>query len=185
MNKIAFLALPLAATLSVSAVAESDKYVTASTMLTSYDVDGLDSAVGFGVAVGAKVKSNSAKVNTYVEGGFAYLGEASDETTSGIVNLEVDVSAATLFGQAKSVYSFTDKAGVFAKLGLNYISVESEVSGSAGDFSVTGNGDESELKLLYGVGAEYRLNQKVKLSADYTAFASDISALQFNASMSF
>lgn len=176
-----------------NAMAESDAYTNISVLKSNYDIEKvngleLDSATGFSVAVGKKL-SSSGRVATYFEGGFAYLGEASDSSAFSLrgvaINQTAKTSVSSLFGAANWEYAVTEKATVNAKLGLNYATIKFETTASSSVSSATIEDDKSEVKLLFGLGVGYALTSNVSVTAGYTSYASDISAVQAGASLAF
>lgn len=172
---IAAIALVASCQVSALEVAAEKAYVTGGLQLTSYDVSGFDSAVGFNVGAGVPVNGLQLpeKVSIDAEAGFANFGESD--------NNGLTISGYSIYGAAKANYQVQDKFSVFARAGLNYATIEAEANTFFGKVTA----EDSEIKLLYGFGAEYQLNDKFAVTAGYTAFASDVSALSAGVNISF
>lgn len=174
MKKLLLTTAILAAT-SVPSFAgslDSDyQYFTAKVVSSNYDIDGVDvdRAAGFNLTVGRHLTDS----NVSVEAGYSDLGES----TARAFGLSADVSATTLFANAKFDYKIKDNFSAYTKLGLNRVSLEV----SSGSFSET----ESEMKLMYGAGAQFTLTPEVSLVTDYVVYAADISALSMGVAIQF
>jgi len=177
MKKLLAAACVLAASSSVSAleIDFDEKYLIGTGAITSYD-DLDDSAIGFGVGVGAPVEGIELIDDSqlYIEAGYNYLGEVEEDF--GIAT--VTVSASTIYGAGRLSFEIQDEIFAYGKLGLNMIM--SEV-----DAGSLGSEDDSEIKLLWGAGVGYQLSDEIALTAEYVSFASDVTSFTGNVQYKF
>lgn len=181
MKKTLFtIAMIASAQASALELAKDEAYITAGLQLTDYDVSVLDDSIGFNVGIGAPLTGlniSNPKIKFGVEGGYVYFGESSknDWTASG----------SSIYGAGKMNFALNDKASLYAKAGLNYVTVEVEydVNTQFGNFS--SSADDSEIKLLWGFGGELKLNDKMSAGVGYTSYASDITSLNANVNFRF
>ena len=177
MKKLLAAACVLAASSTVSAleIDFDEKYLIGTGAITSYD-DLDDSAIGFGVGVGAPVEGIELIDDSqlFIEAGYNYLGEVEEDF--GIAT--VTVSASTIYGAGRLSFEIQDEIFAYGKLGLNMIM--SEV-----DAGSLGSEDDSEIKLLWGAGVGYQLNDQIALTAEYVSFASDVTSFTGNVQYKF
>lgn len=174
MKKLLTASCILAASYSASAIEVDfdEKYVVGSFLSTTYD--DFDSTIGFGVGIGAPIEDLELIDDSqlFVEVGYNILGEAEEDVFGG----EVTLSASTLYALGKLQFEIQDQIVAYGKLGLNMISAEAEVDtgfGSASD-------DETEMKLLFGGGVGYQVNDEITVTGEYIKFASDVTSLTAN-----
>ena len=177
MKKALLTAAIAAAAMNVSAVELDldEKYVIGNVHYTSYDVNDLDSTIGFGVGVGAPLDDVELIGDTelFVEAGYIYFGESSKEISNGFVKIDTSLTASSIYGAAKLRFEVQDDIYVYGKLGLGYIMTEADASG--GGFSSSAS--DSEMKLLYGAGAQYQYSDEISVGAEYVFHASDVTTL--------
>lgn len=141
----------------------ADNYVSASITKGKYDIEGFDKPTGFAIAMGIPMQNNSA-----FEFGYVNLGD-SEGSFSGV---DMTLSATSLYGAARFNFNVAPNADLYTKIGLNNFSAKAEVDG----FSAS----ESEIKLMYSFGAQYKVAQKIALGADYTSYEADTTAFALN-----
>ncbi len=155
------LAAALLASVNVSALQLDldNKYVGASMHIVDYDIGiwDLDNSIGFGGVVGVPFKglTNAGlpeQINLSAEAGFIYLGSSEFDGTSN------ELTGYSMLGAGKLGFSFNEQASIHAKLGLNYLTLDSDYY------------DDSEMNILYGIGGEFKLNQQLSVEANYTVF---------------
>lgn len=174
MMKKALLTAAIAATaMNVSAVELDldEKYVIGNVHYTTYDVNDYDSVIGFGVGVGAPLDDVELIDDTelFVEAGYIYFGKVEDE----IGTTDVTLSASSIYGAAKLRFEVEDEIYVYGKLGLGYITSEAEAKNAF----INASNSESEMKLLYGAGAQYQYSDEISVGAEYVFHASDVTTL--------
>ncbi len=170
MKKILLVAALSIAASSVNAADFGDKYVNVNLTSANYDVEGIDDrASGFNIAFGAQF----AGTNNSIEVGYANLGEADTQ----IFGQSIQLSASTIFVDLKSKFEINKQFSAYTKIGLNRITAE------ASSGSVTA--EETEMKLMYGAGAAFNLTSEIDLTADYTAYAADTTALAMGVTYKF
>jgi len=181
MKKLLAAACALAAATSASAleIDFDEKYLIGTGAMTSYD--GLsDSAFGFGVGVGAPVEGVELIDGSelFVEAGYNYLGEVEESYSIFGSTFTSTLSASSIYGAGRLSFEVQDEIFAYGKLGLNYVTAEVEVSGA-------GSASDSEIKLLWGAGVGYQLNDEIALTAEYVSFASDITSFTGNVQYKF
>lgn len=173
MKKTLFaIAMIASAQASALELAKDEAYITAGLQLTDYDFSVLDDSVGFNVGIGAPLtglNTSNPKIKFGVEGGYVYFGESSKNSLT--------ASGSSIYGAGKMNVALNDKASLYAKAGLNYVTVELEYN--------NGTADDSEIKLLWGFGGELKLNEKMSAGVGYTSYASDITSLNANVNFRF
>jgi len=99
-------------------------------------------------------------VNQYfaVEGGYADLGKLESDTGG------TAFEATAPYVAAVGKYPINEKVSVYAKAGFNRWSLDNAIP------SVTGDTDDSGTDPLYGLGVQYRLNDKIGMRGDYSRF---------------
>lgn len=137
-----------------------NKYISGSLHIVDYDIGiwDLDNSIGFGGTVGVPFKGITElglpeQLNVAAEAGFIYLGSSDIDNIAGD-----DLSGFSMYGAGKVGFAFTDKVSAHAKLGLDYLALSSDAS----------RADDSELNIMYGIGGEFKLNQKLSIEANYT-----------------
>ena len=93
-----------------------------------------------------------------LEGGYADLGKLE---TSGIGR---DIEASSVYLTAVGTVPFTDTFSGYAKAGFQRWDLDTALPG------VTGTTDDNGTDPVYGVGLQYRLNDKVALRGEYSRF---------------
>ena len=112
------------------------------------------SAVSIGVG-------NVVAENLAVEG---YIIQGASSDTRTISGIDVDLAIKTSYGFAiRPFINVTDDLELFGRLGVMRVKSRATVSASGVSSSATGN----ETHSMYGLGAAYKLSDKVKLIADY------------------
>jgi len=149
-----------------------NKYFTASVTNATYDISGFDKPTGLSFAMGIPFKNRSEKTSSAIEFGYANLGE-SEGSFEGI---GMTLSATSLFFVSRINYEIAPKAEVYGKLGFNTLTAKAEAT------NFNASSEESEMKLMYSFGGQYKISPKVNLGADYTAYASDTTAIALNLS---
>ncbi|ASP38073.1 hypothetical protein CHH28_04980 [Bacterioplanes sanyensis] len=186
--KKTLLAAALLASVNASAMQLDldNKYVGGSLHLTDFGVSGFDSAVGFGVLAGAPLKGVNlpANVSLTPEAGFVYFGTSSNDEGT-FSTIDVEYSGYSVLGAMKASLAFNEQVSGHVKGGLNYVNVEAEVSSSTSFFSYSASSEASEIKLLLGLGGEFKATEKLSIVADYTLYASDISSLSAGVNFKF
>ncbi len=173
MKKILLSAVLATVSISASAVELDldEKYLIGNFGLTSYDVSGLDSTIGFGASIGAPLEDLEVIDDTelFIEAGYLYFGESSNKSGG----VDVSVSASTIYGAAKLRYEVQDEIYVYGKAGLGYIMTTAEAT----VFGTTVSSDDSELKLVYGGGALYEFSDEISIGGEYMFYSSDITSI--------
>lgn len=184
MKKTLLASCVLAAAVNVNAAEFNlaEKYVVGNAMVTELG-DGADSTFGMGVGIGVPVSGVELIKGSelIVEAGVNYLGENETSESFSGQTITASVSATNVYGLGKMRFAIQNQIFAYGKLGVNFISVEAEASG--GGF--TSSASDSEIKILFGAGAEYQLNNQLSLSAEYMAYASDITSLSANVAFKF
>lgn len=177
MKKVILSVAIAVASMSASAVELNvdEKYLTGNIGLTSYDASGYDSTIGFGIGIGAPIKGLdiNEKAELLVEVGYNYLGESSYKEPG----IDATLTSSAIYGLAKLNYEVKDNISIYGKAGLGYIMTTADVTVDFGFGSVSDSADDSDLKLVYGGGAQYKVSEKMSIGAEYVFFSSDISSL--------
>ncbi len=129
------------------------------------DLDGFDDGMALVLTAG----KNMADVheNFYLEGEFTYTLSSPEFDTFG-GSIEVDLF--TLGGYGAFVHPLNDQFNLKGRAGLVYW--DSDV-----DPSSILIGDDDGIELSFGFGAEYMLNDEMKITFDYTIIESDLTHL--------
>lgn len=100
------------------------------------------------------------------------------------VNASVDATAIQVSTLAR--LPLNEKFGVFGRLGYARITLDVSATASAQGMTETEDDSASENKGIYGIGADYQLNEKAALRAEYIKFGdTDISSLTIGVTYSF
>jgi OOP family OmpA-OmpF porin len=134
--------------------------------------------------------------NLSIEGFYSDLGEASlagDNGDTFVVDgityqfntsATIAVSSTTLGLAAKYDFEINEKSNFFVKAGFHNWETELKVSVGTASASVTTDGSDT----MYGLGAEYKLNEQFSLIAgydNYTLDSEDVSFLNVGAKFQF
>ena len=127
------------------------------------DIDGF----GDGLALVLNAGKNMSNVheNFSLEGEFTYTLD-SPEFKSGGFSMEADIL--TLAGYGVFILPLNDQFNLKGRAGLLYWDADIDSNFGAA-------GSDSEIELSFGFGAEYVLNDSMKIALDYTIIESDIS----------
>ena len=123
------------------------------------DVDGFDD--GLALVLNAGKNLPNVNENFFLEGEFTYTLDSPEWKTT-----ELDLL--TLGGYAVFLLPLDDQFNLKGRAGLAYIDVD-----------VNSGGGDSDIELSFGFGAEYALNDTMKITLDYTHLESHISHLGF------
>ncbi|KRW83689.1 outer membrane beta-barrel protein [Marinobacter sp. P4B1] len=161
--KKTLIASVVAAGLLGSAAAHADLY--GQVKLGSADLTLSDNAVVSSVVVGKRVAGHE---NFAMEAELMVTLKDAEETWSNpwAGDVKVEGSVTTLGGYG--VYNFTqlsDTLVPFVRLGLVYLDVEAKASNG----SVSATEDDSSIKIGFGAGIRYNLNDQFGIVGDYTS----------------
>ncbi len=150
--KTSFLKLSLFLLFTVSAsnaiATENGWYVTASGLNAEFE-SGSDQG-GYNVAVGKYINSNIS-----IELGYADFGE--DTQNIGGVDAEFEASAIQL--SALGYLPVSEKAGLFARIGIEKVSAES----TSGSVEI----ENDDTDLFYGVGGYYNVSDNIDVRVEF------------------
>jgi len=147
MFKISILLLLIFSVSQVIAT-ENSWYVTANGLNAEFE-SGSDQG-GYNVAIGKYINSNIS-----IELGYADFGEETQDI--GGVDAEFEATAIQL--SALGHLPVSEKAGLFARIGIEKISVDSS------DTSVSADSDDTDL--FYGVGGYYNVSENIDVRVEF------------------
>jgi OOP family OmpA-OmpF porin len=103
-----------------------------------------------------------------VEAGYSLVGDSILKSTGSVVLTET-VKAAVLHVALVDTYSINGKFDVFGKLGL--VSTKLDYSyASSTTVPASGSGSGTSTNLMFGVGAQYNINKRYSVRAQYEDF---------------
>ena len=179
MKKIFLFALIAAFSfVGVSSAEEGEMYVGAKTGLMMVDVSSTDDIIPLGVVYGHSLEHLFP--NLWVEGEFNY-GLTGGDIDSGPASGEVSIW--TLAGYAVYRYPLGDAAYLKGKAGLLYERAKVEID----DYTMVvlgipltvpgGSETDSDFNLSVGIGAGYKINDRITVEAEFTIIESDVDFL--------
>lgn len=153
-----------------------DNYLIVGLSSSSYDgysPSSSDINVGIGFPINKAIS---------IETGYHIFGEVSEPADDPNRFDISTVSATALYAVAKYSHYLSDNFSVFGKAGVGLITVTgkreiSYPSGSSQSSSYFEN-EETETKLIYGIGADYKFNQDWAMFAGASAYSSDIQTFE-------
>lgn len=158
-------------------------YVNSQVGLTNYDLGNLDTGLVWTAAAGVQL-DETVLPNLSLETEFATtLLAPSEEFNTGFGKVETEVSYFSLAGYGKYTHAINEQLSLAGRVGLAYVDVEAEVSGSNGFTSGVASASDSSIELAFGGELGYQL-QDVKLIAGIT-FIGDISNYTLGAQIPF
>ena len=137
-------------------------YTSSSAEDVSSDNFGTFKPSSVSIGVGNVVAENLA-----VEG---YIIQGASSDTRTISGIDVNLAIKTSYGFAiRPFINVTDDLELFGRLGV--MRVKSRATASAS--GVSSSATEIQTHSMYGLGAAYKLSDKVKLTADYKKFSTE------------
>ncbi|GGY83250.1 hypothetical protein GCM10011613_30170 [Cellvibrio zantedeschiae] len=150
----------------------------------SGDTDETDTAAALGL--GYKLNNNFSLELGYHDLGGIDISETMYYPGVGNVDVDGSVDASAVQVSALAKLPLNDSFDLFARLGYGRIKLDATATASAQGVTGTESDSASENKPVYGVGAGYKLNEKVGLRAEYIKFGdTDISSFTLGVSYAF
>lgn len=161
-------------------------YVAGDLGQSKFSGDGGGNDTAFAASVGYNINSTFSAELSYHDLGGVDLDETIYEPSVGDIDVNGSIKATATALSAIAKLPVNDSFGVYARLGYSHVKLTADATGSAMGITVPVSTSESANKAIYGVGADYKLNEKVALRADYIKFGdTDISSFTVGASYAF
>lgn len=138
----------------------------------------------FAAGVGYNINSSFSAELSYHDLGGIDISSTEYSPNVGNIDIKGDIKASAVALSAIAKLPVNDSFGVYARLGYSQIKLKADATGYAMGITVPVSMSESENKAIYGIGADYKLNEKAALRAEYIKF-SDTEITSFTVGFSY
>jgi OOP family OmpA-OmpF porin len=140
----------------------------------------------FAAGVGYNINSTFSAELSYHDLGGIGISSTEYDPRVGYIDIDGTIKATAAALSAIAKLPVNDSFGVYARLGYSQIKLKADATGSAMGITVPVSTSDSANKAIYGLGADYKLNEKAALRAEYIKFNdTDITSLTVGFSYAF